>query len=121
MTEQIVLTLTPLRQGTPESQQMPLHRYGRKRPLSNIAKLIHMRKCKRYTGFESINVKLSKNFSMGVEKSENSWNATMIKGNKISFRYCQAQGPTLGPTQGRVRVKVKVKARTWSGHGQVRS
>ena len=33
--------------------------------------------------------------------------------------YCQAQGPTLGPTQGRIRVKVKV--RTWSGHGQVRS
>ena len=33
--------------------------------------------------------------------------------------YCQAQGPTLGPTQGRVKVKVKV--RTWSGHGQVRS
>ena len=32
---------------------------------------------------------------------------------------CQAQGPTLGPTQGRVKVKVKV--RTWSGHGQVRS
>ena len=31
----------------------------------------------------------------------------------------QAQGPTLGPTQGRVKVKVKV--RTWSGHGQVRS
>ena len=28
---------------------------------------------------------------------------------------CQAQGPTLGPTQGRVKVKV----RTWSGHGQV--
>ena len=31
--------------------------------------------------------------------------------------YCQPQGPTLGPTQGRVKVKV----RTWSGHGQVRS
>ena len=29
----------------------PPHRYGRKRPLSNIAKLIHMRKCKRYTIF----------------------------------------------------------------------
>ena len=27
----------------------PPHRYGRKRPLSDIAKLIHMRKCKRYT------------------------------------------------------------------------
>ena len=32
--------------------------------------------------------------------------------------FCQAQGPTLGPTQGRVKVKVKVKVRTWSGHGQ---
>ena len=31
--------------------------------------------------------------------------------------YCKAQGPTLGPTQGRVKVKV----RTCSGHGQVRS
>ena len=31
------------------------------------------------------------------------------------FLNCQAQGPTLGPTQGRVEVKV----RTWSGHGQV--
>ena len=29
--------------------------------------------------------------------------------------YCKAQGPTLGPTQGRVKVKVKVK----SGHVQV--
>ena len=28
---------------------------------------------------------------------------------------CQAQGPTLGPTQGRFKV------RTWSGQGQVRS
>ena len=35
--------------------------------------------------------------------------------------YCQAQGPTLGPTQGQVKVKVKVKVRTCSGHGQVRS
>ena len=32
--------------------------------------------------------------------------------------YCQGQGPTLGPTQGRVKVKIKV--RTWSGHGQVK-
>jgi len=38
---------------------------------------------------------------------------------KCVLAYCQAQGPTLGPTQGRVKVKVKV--RTWSGHGQVRS
>ena len=29
--------------------------------------------------------------------------------------FCQAQGPSLGPTQGQVKVKVKV--RTWSGHG----
>ena len=33
----------------------------------------------------------------------------------LIIRNCQAQGPTLGPTQGRVKVKV----RTWSGHGQV--
>ena len=37
----------------------------------------------------------------------------------VELGFCQAQGPTLGPTQGRVKVKVKV--RTWSGHGQVRS
>ena len=35
----------------------------------------------------------------------------------VDAYYCQAQGPTLGPTQGRVKVKV----RTWSGHGLVRS
>ena len=40
-------------------------------------------------------------------------------GGKVVTGYCQAQGPTLGPTQGWVKVKVKV--RTWSGHGQVRS
>ena len=32
----------------------------------------------------------------------------------LIIQNCQAQGPTLGPTQGRVKVKV----RTWSGHGQ---
>ena len=44
---------------------------------------------------------------------------TCLKNLISHLRYCQAQGPTLGPTQGRVKVKVKV--RTWSGHGQVRS
>ena len=38
---------------------------------------------------------------------------------KINNIFCQAQGPTLGPTQGRVKVKVMV--RSWSSHGQVRS
>ena len=42
-----------------------------------------------------------------------------IRSGVKQFNNCQAQGPTLGPTQGRVKVKVKV--RTWSGHGQVRS
>ena len=41
------------------------------------------------------------------------------RNNQAATKNCQAQGPTLGPTQGRVKVKVKV--RTWSGHGQVRS
>ena len=31
-----------------EFQNLPAPRYGRRRPFSNIAKLIHMRKCKRW-------------------------------------------------------------------------
>ena len=34
-------------QGQGDSHQLPVHRYGRKRPLSNKAKLVLMRKCKR--------------------------------------------------------------------------
>ena len=43
--------------------------------------------------------------------------AIIITAQKSKYDYCQAQGPTLGPTQGQVKVKV----RTWSGRGQVRS
>ena len=32
---------------------------------------------------------------------------------------CQAQGPTLGPTQGQGRGHDQVMVRSWSGHGQI--
>ena len=37
--------------------------------------------------------------------------------------YCQAQGPTLGPTQGKGQGQGQGQdmVRSWSGHGQVRS
>ena len=50
-------------------------------------------------------------------KSENGAAYCTIQFIENRAGYCQAQGPTLGPTQGQVKVKVMV--RSWSGHGQV--
>ena len=63
--------------------------------------------CAQWTGEVKCEVTLGRTFGI-------------LKGSRKSMStFCQAQGPTLGPTKGQVKVKVKV--RTWSGHGQVRS
>ena len=55
--------------------------------------------------------------SQNVEWSFQDQECQLTGDYRQAIWFCQAQGPTLGPTQGRVKVKV----RKWSGHGQVRS